>query len=179
MKIPWHWLLGLILIMLTASFLAAIQSSLWFLVFGSFPAPMFWLVILVYVSVTRPLWEATLTTYLLCAVTAPFTVFPFGAWLIYCLLLTVLLLLIRERVFWGGPTYFMLMVGVASLTAPILFWICSRWFDKYALYIPAIFDWMIAACLTALFSLPLYRLLQWFDKISTAEIGGDNRVGPR
>ena len=48
----------------TALAFGALQTSLWFLVFGYFPAPMLWLVVLVYVSVTRPLWEATMMIYL-------------------------------------------------------------------------------------------------------------------
>ena len=179
MKVPWYWMLGLVLMVTTAILLAAVQTSLWFLLFGRFPAPMFWLVILVYVSVTRPLWESTLATYLLSAVNAPFTAFPFEAFLVYSVLLMVILVAIRERVFWGGATYFMLMVGVASIVAPILFWICSHWFDKSPLFMPAIFDWLISGCLSALFSLPLYRLYQWIDKIASQDAGGDVRVGPR
>ncbi len=165
--------------LLTAVGLAAVQTSLWFLLFGRFPAPLFWLIILVYVSVTRPLWEATLTTYLLSAVNAPFTAFPFEAVLVYSLALMLILFAIRERVFWGGSTYFMLMVGVASVAAPILFWICSRWFDKNPLFFPAIFDWLISGCLSALFSVPLYRIYQWIDKVAAQDAGGDLRVGPR
>jgi hypothetical protein len=163
----------------SAVVLAAAQTSLWFLLFGSFPAPMFWLVTLVYFSVTRPLWESTLVAYLLTAVNSPFTAFPFEAFLVFSLLLVLILFLIRERVFWGGPTYFMLMVGVASVSAPVLYWICSRWFDKNPLSVPAIFDWLIAGCLTALFSLPLYRLYQWIDKIAAQDAGGESRIGPR
>ena len=90
----------------TAAVFSALQTSLWFLVFGRFPSPMLWLVVLVYMTVTRPLWEATLMAYLLAFVNAAFTAFPFEGILIYHLLLMLLLILIRERVFWGGPTFF-------------------------------------------------------------------------
>lgn len=163
----------------TAALFAAAQTSLWYLVFGRFPAPMLWLIVLVYVTVTRPLWEATLMTYMLSFVYSSFTAFPPQAFLIYSLLLMLTLILIRERVFWGGPTFFMLMVGVASLSAPILFWISSRWFDQNPLTIPDIFDWLIAALLTVLFSLPVYRLYQWFDRVALWDAGSEGRVGPR
>lgn len=163
----------------TALVLTAAQTSLWFLVFGRFPAPMFWLVILVYVSVTRPLWEATLMVYLLTLVNVGFTVFPFEALLVFSLTLMILLLLIRERVYWGGSTYFMLMVGVASISAPILYWINSRWFDDNPIFLPEIFDWLIAALLSMLFSFPVYRLYQWFDHIAAQGAGGEGRLGPR
>ena len=179
MKIPWYWLLGLGLMIFTAVLLSALQSSLWFLVFGRFPAPLFWLIILVYVSVTRPLWESTLSVYLLTLACAPFTAFPIEAMLVYCLLLMLLLNVIRERAFWGGPTYFMLMVGVASIAAPILFWMASRWFDKNPLFFPDIFDWLISAGLTTLCSLPIYRLYQWYDHIASQDAGAEGRVGPR
>jgi hypothetical protein len=163
----------------TAALFAAAETSLWFLVFGRFPAPMMWLVVLVYMTVTRPLWEATLMTYILAFVFSSFTVFPFEAFLIYSLLLMLVLILLRERMFWGGPTFFMLMVGVASLSAPILFWICSRWFDKNPVFIPDVFDWLISALLTVLASLPVYRLYQWFDRVALMDAGSEGRVGPR
>ncbi|MGZ3723212.1 MAG: hypothetical protein ACXVA9_09795 [Bdellovibrionales bacterium] len=179
MKIPWYWILGICLMIATVVILAAVQTTLWFLVFGRFPAPMFWLIVLVYLSVTRPLWEATMMTYLLSFAVAPFTASPYEVVLVFCLGLMVLLFLIRERVFWGGPTYFMLMVGGASLAAPVLYWLVSRWLDKNPLYVPEIFDWLISGCLTTLFSLPLYRLYQWYDVIASQDAFAEGRVGPR
>lgn len=159
--------------------LSAVQTSLWFLVFGRFPAPMFWLIVLVYVSVTRPLWEATLMTYLLAFANSGFSAFPFEGFLVYLLLLMLLLVLIRERVYWGGPTFFMLMVGVAATAAPIVFWLCSRWFDRNPIFIPDLFDWIVSGLLTLLFSLPIYRLYEWFDRVALMDAGSEGRVGPR
>lgn len=99
--------------------------------------------------------------------------------LVYSLLMMMALMLLRERVFWGGPTFFMLMVGVASISAPVVFWLCSRWFDKNPLVIPEVFDWMVSGLLTLLFSLPVYRLYQWFDRVALLDAGSEGRVGPR
>lgn len=179
MKIPWYWLLGIVLMIATVVVLSAAQTSLWFLVLGRFPPPMFWLIVLVYVSVTRPLWEATMMTYLLSLTMIPFTASPLEEVLVFCLLLMVFIFLIRERVFWGGPTYFMMMVGGSSLVAPIFYWFVSRWLDKTPIFIPEVFDWLISACLTTLFSLPLYRLYKWFDQVASQDAGAEGRVGPR
>ena len=179
MKIPWYWLLSLFLMIYTALLLSALQTSLWFLVFGRLPAPLLWLVPLVYVAVTRPLWEATVMTYALTMVNAAFTAFPFEYLLIYSLLLMLTLFLIRERVYWGGPTFFMLMVGVACPSAPVLFWLTSRWFDKNPLGVPEIIDWLLAGLMTLLASLPIYRLYAWFDKLALMDAGSEGRVGPR
>lgn len=179
MKVPWYWLLGLAMMIVSVTVFTALQTSLWFLVFGTFPAPMFWLILLVYVSVTRPLWEATLTVYLLCAAIAQFTIFPFEGLLIFCLMMMLALYMTRERVYWGGPTYFMLMVGGASLVAPIFYWICSRWLDKNPLQIPDIFDWLLTGCLTVLVSPPFYRLYQWMDRVSEQDAGSETRLGPK
>lgn len=75
MKIPAYWLISIFLMLIAAAIFAALETSLWFLVFGRFPAPMLWLVVLVYMSVTRPLWEATMMVYLLTLVNSAFTVF--------------------------------------------------------------------------------------------------------
>jgi hypothetical protein len=178
-KIPWYWLLSLILMLVAALLLNAVQSSLWILIFGRFPPPLFWLVILVYVTVTRPLWEAAMMTYLLTFVNSAFTAFPFEAMLIFGLIMMWILILIRERVYWGGPTFFMLMVAVASAVAPLLMWLTSRWFDKNPIFIPEIFDWLISALLTVLASLPIYRLYSWFDRVALLDAGSEERVGPR
>lgn len=162
-----------------ATALCALETGLWFLVFGRFPAPLFWLIILVYMSVTRPLWEATMMVYLLTLVNSGFTVFPFEAALIFSLIMMIVLFLIRERVYWGGPTYFMLMVAVAAGAAPVVFWLVSRWFDKNPVFIPEIFDWLISALLTVIFSLPIYRLYQWFDHVAMMDAGSEGRIGPR
>jgi len=159
--------------------LSALQTTLWFSVLGTFPAPLFWLVLLVYISVTRPLWEATLMTYLICLANTGFTVLPFEELLVFGLIIMVLLMFIRERVFWGGTTYFMLMVGLASVTAPILFWIVSRWFDGNPIFIPNIFDWLISILLTLLASHPLYSIYQWIDRVAALDAGTEGRVGPR
>ncbi len=179
MKIPWYWLLSVALIMGTTLVLNGIQTSFWYLLLGSFPPPLLWLVVLVYISVTRTLGEATFMTYLLALVNTSFTAFPFEAMLVYCLGLMIMLILIRERVYWGGPTFFMLMVGAASLSAPILFWIASRIFEKNPVGIPAVFDWLISALLTVLFSLPLYRLYQAFDAVAAQDAGAEGHIGPR
>jgi len=178
-KIPWYWMLSLALMIYTALLLAALQTSLWFLVFGRFPAPLLWLVPLVYVAVTRPLWEATIMTYAFTIVNSVFTAFPFEALLVYSILLMISLFLIRERVYWGGPTFFMLMVGVATPSAPVLFWLTSRWFDKNPVWVPAILDWMLSGLLTLLASLPIYHLYAWYDKIALIDSGSEGRVGPR
>ena len=179
MKIPWYRLISLFLMISTALLFGALQTSLWFLVFGYFPAPMLWLVPLVYVSVTRPMWEATMMVYAFSLVNAAYTAFPFEAILIYSLLLLVILFLTRERVYWGGPTFFMLMVGLAAVTAPVLFWLTSRWFDHNPVGVPALLDWLIAALLTLLASLPIYRLYSWYDAVALLDAGSEGRVGPR
>jgi hypothetical protein len=178
-KIPWYWILSVSLFLATTLVLNGLQTSFWFLAVGSFPPPFFWLIVLVYISVTRPMWEATLMTYLLCFINSAFTVLPFEAMLVFSLALMVTLVLVRERVFWGGPTYFMLMVAAATMAAPILHWIASRWFDKNPVFIPQIFDWLISCLLTIIFSLPLYRLFQWYDAVAAQDSSRESRIGPR
>lgn len=117
--------------------------------------------------------------YLLTLVNSGFSVLPFEVFLVFQLVMMLVLFLIRERVYWGGPTFFMLMVGVAAVSSPILFWILSRWFDKNPIFIPEIFDWLISALLTVLFSLPIYHLYDWFDRISMMDSGSEGRIGPR
>ncbi len=180
MKIPWYWILSVLLALIVAAVLNGLQSSFWYLLFGSFPPPLFWLIVLVYMSVTRPLWEATLMVYLLSLVNSAFTVFPLGAILVFSLMLMISLVLIRERVYWGGPTFFMLMVGAASMAAPIFYWLMSRWFEPNPVGVPQIFDWLISGLLTMLFSFPIYRLYQLVDMVAAQDAGAEgHHIGPR
>lgn len=179
MKIPWHWLLSLLPFVVLLLVINGIQTSLWYLLFGSFPPPLFWLIVLTYVSVTKPLWEATLLTYILSLATAGFTAFPLEAFLVYNLAFMLMLMFIRERVFWGGATFFMLMVGVSSATAPFLYWLASRWFDKNPVFIPQVFDWVISALLSMVFSVPIYAICQAIDNVATKDAGAEGHIGPR
>lgn len=118
-------------------------------------------------------------TYLLALLNSSYTALPLEALLIYFLMLMAVLILIRERVYWGGPTFFMLMVAAATVSAPVFFWITSRWFDRNPVFIPELFDWIISSLLTLLISLPIYRLYVWFDKLALFDAGSEMRVGPR
>jgi hypothetical protein len=178
MRIPWPRILSPLVIVLIATLLSGASTTLWFLVFGSLAAPMLWLIVLVYVSMSRRLLEATFLTYLLTMVHASFTAFPASSLLIHHLTLVGLLVLIRERAFWGGPTYFMLMTSVASILALPLFWLISRAVDSSPLAVPELWDWLLSILWTVAFSLPLYLLFSKLDQWSFAD-AGEGALGPR
>lgn len=175
---PWRWLVGVILLVGCTFGLTAAQTSLWVLVMGNFPPPLFWLMMLIYVAITRSVPQAIMYFYLLTLVISSFTAFPFEHFLLMNMIMLILLLIVKGRIFWPGTTYFVLVCGAFSLVAPLLLWILSRFLDKNPLFVPAIFNWLISALMTMLAGMVLFNVLQWFDRLIHQE-GRLENIGAR
>jgi hypothetical protein len=170
----WRWLLGIIVLVACTFGLTAIQTSLWFLIMGSFPPPLFWLMMLIYVALTRSLPQAIMYYYLLTMVISSFTVFPFEHFLLMNTIMLMLLLIVKGRIFWPGTSFYVLACGASALIAPLIFWTLSRLLDKNPLFMPEIFSWLVSALMTMLVSMALYNILRWFDRILLAEGRSEN-----
>lgn len=176
MKLPWQPVLSVLFLLVVTAALTSFQTSLWVLALGGFPPPLFWLMMLVYVGVTRTPGPAVLIYYPMTLIISSFTVYPFEHFLLLNMLLLGAVLLVKGRIFWPGPTYFTLLCGSLSLVAPIVFWMISRVLDKNPVFLPEIFTWVVSGLMTMLVSLPIYRFLEVVEKAIQAE-GRSERLG--
>jgi hypothetical protein len=174
-----HWLIALniALLIIFAILLSALQTSLWLQVLGPFPAPQFWIVILCYAVLNRHLSEGILITYLLTMAVSSFTVYPAENLLAVNMGCLMFIVFIKNRIYWSSPNYFMLMSGATLTVFYFLFFILSQLVDANPIRSPALFDWIISLLLTMLISLPAYRFLKWFDKMTDRDETAETTSG--
>lgn len=98
----------------------AIQVTVWPALFGTFVAPPFWLLVIIWLSLYRPQPDTVLFLYALGLIACSFTAMPLKMMLSSILLVHLAISHSRERVFWSGSSYFVL----ASIASVTLYHVC-------------------------------------------------------
>lgn len=174
MKFRWSKLLNFILLLLVLVLVSGFQSTFWYQLFGTVPAPMLWLCLIVYISLYRKLYGALFMIYVMSLALMGFTIIPMKMLLISLLLVYLILYSIRSRVFWEGPVYYTLMCGVASVAYHVIYFFSSLVIERN----PAPIDFLerfIQLALTPLFCVPMYWLLVKIDKMTLEEMSPEPR----
>ena len=148
----------------------SIQSSLWLHFFGYFPSPQLWILPLTYWTLYRKPFEGLTMTYIITIITAAQTATSLNILLFSFIFLFLSGFLIKRRIFWAGPTYYIVACGLTSLTFPFLHFIFSLFIDPTPISSFEFFTWMISSLLTALFALPAYTLFDWIDRFTAMEL---------
>lgn len=163
-----HWLtaLNILALLLFADVLCALQTSLWMQVLGSFPPPLFWIAIMTYAILHRHISEAVFMVYAFTLVFCAYTVQPFEQLLLNNMIVLVFILLIKNRIYWASPNYFMLMTAAATAQHYLALLVLSQFLDKNPLRSPEFFHWMVSFLLTLLISFPVYGFLKWLDRLT-------------
>lgn len=159
----------LLLVMLTAGF----QTTIWYQVFGTLPAPQFWLAIVLYLFLYRKPKEALILSYLSVSLLFFFGWFPLGIMYFNVLALFVLIYIIKERIFWPGSGYFWVLTLVGTLLWHLVYVLSSLFFESQPLKTYDILDRLIQILLTPLVSTPLFYVLRWLEQLTEqpAEMG--------
>lgn len=164
------------LLFLGSGFMAlGFQCSLWLQTLGSTPPPLMWIPYLVYFSLYRHRTESLLAAYTIAAVMAGFSVMPLGPLLVCLLLIYFGIDMFKQRIFWGGVSFFAPVVGAVAVVFPILNLILSWLFDKNPIHELGILNTILSALFTTLVSFPLYsffcRIDAWTRKELPTEAG--------
>lgn len=149
----------------TALLLATIQTSLWFQILGWFPAPAFWIPVLAYIGLYRAPVEMIVGVFFLSVILSTMTVMPDSLLFMTCLLLAATVRIVKQRFYWAGSSYFMMMSGIAAILWHFLHW-AGSFAGPNPLSNPEVSDWLIQALLTPLAAPPLYELFRWFDRLT-------------
>ncbi len=163
-----------LLFIFALSSLMSLQSSLWLNLFGHSPAPYFWLSVIAYWTLYRNIYEAILIVYFSALVMITMSGIPLDMSFAVHVSLVGLLYLLKDRVLWSGPNSFMMASGFAALLLPILTFLWSHILEPRPVADFKYFEWTIRALLTSAFSLPLYYIFSWIDKITQKEPPKDN-----
>lgn len=154
--------LNLIFIVLLALILSGLQTTFWFQIFGSLPAPLLWLNLVLYLILYRKPFEAIMTIYFVALFLRPFTAMPLGVLWLTLLVIFAAMVFVKKRVFWPGTRYFaMASIGI-SITYHIAYFIISRWFETN----PATFSFFhrfFEVVFTSLTSIPIFVILSTMD----------------
>lgn len=107
--------------------LCGIQTVLWPNITTHLTAPPLWLILLTWIALYRDQRETILLIYLLGWLATAFTAMPLKMMLFSLLILFVLIRQVKERVFWPGTPYFVL-IGTLSVVAFQVIYITLSYF---------------------------------------------------
>jgi hypothetical protein len=153
--------------------MGTVQTSLWFQILGYFPAPALWIPGLVYISLFRPTLEAVIFSYVCAFVLGTMTAMPEGMLMFVCLALSLSVQVFKQRIYWPGSSYFMMVCGLAALMFHVFHWAATFLIGDAPLTSPQISDWLIESLLTPLAAPLLFPFFRWFDRVTNREASGD------
>lgn len=149
--------------------LGTMQTSLWYQIFGYFPAPALWLSAVVFVGLYRPLPEAAALIYAFAFLMSTMTVMPMSLIMASAMGVGLAAMFVKRRIYWPGSGYFMIACGLGSLLFHLLRWAGSFAIEDHALTSPEIGDWLLEALLTPLAAPALHALYWAFDHVTGRE----------
>jgi hypothetical protein len=168
-KIRWSKLINFMIMLLLLVILSGFQSTFWYQLFGTVPAPMLWLCLIVYIVLYRKLYPGLFTVYVMAMALTGFTVMPIKMLLVCLLLVYLILYSIRSRVFWEGPAYYTIMCTLACFSYHLIYFVTSWILERNPA--PASFvDRFIQLALTPAFGIPMFWLLTKIDKLTRDDL---------
>ncbi|MEK7357791.1 MAG: hypothetical protein AAB250_15165 [Bdellovibrionota bacterium] len=164
---------NVVLFLMATLLLGTFQTSLWFQVVGYFPGPALWVTCLIYVSLFRSTLETVIFAYMTAFVLATMTAMPEGLLMVTCLALALSAQVFKQRIFWPGASYSMLICGLGALFFHLFYWTASFVIGDLPVSKPQIIDWLIEALLTPLAAPILFPVYHWIDKMTNREQAAD------
>ena len=156
-------------------FAAGFQSTFWFQIFGSLPAPWVWLDVILYLILFRRPIEGIGLIYGLTLFVSPFTSMRLGVLWMICLIVFSVISFAKKRVFWPGFRYFFFAALGANLLFQLSYIIYSFAFENNPGPI-AFFQRLGEILVSSLLAIPVYSIAthidQWTDKEFLPEAGG-------
>lgn len=174
MKIRWNKILNFLLLLVVLVFVAGFQNTFWYQVFGTVPAPMLWLCLIVYVTLYRKLYGALFTVYVMSLALTGFSAIPIKMLLISLLLVYLILYSIRSRVFWEGPAYYTIMCTLATFSYQVIYFFSSWVIERNPASVDFL-DRLVQLALTPAFCVPMYWLLMKIDKMTLRDMSSESR----
>jgi len=160
--------LNLIMLIILALVLSGIQTTLWFQIFGSLPAPLLWLNLVLYLILYRKQVEGILTIYFLALFLRPFTAMPIGMLWMTLLIVFALVSFVKTRVFWPGTRYFLIASFGTSVAYHLAYLGISAWFEPNPATI-SFFHGFFEIIFTGLTSIPLFIVFSFLDRLTQKE----------
>ncbi len=164
MRFPSTWVLNFICFFILFNLACSFQTTFWFQVFGQVPSPFLWILFPVYFIVTRPGFGSVFICYFFTLIASRYSSIHLGNLLIVMSIITFMILMLRSRIFWSGPSYYML-ISFGSLLA-FHFLLLAISFSLEENHAPLLLgDRFIQIILTLGFCYPSYLVMQKIDNL--------------
>ncbi|MEZ0392651.1 MAG: hypothetical protein ACAH59_10570 [Pseudobdellovibrionaceae bacterium] len=160
--------LNLLLVLLMTLILCGAQTTFWFQIFGSLPAPLLWLNLVLYLILYRKPLEGIATIYLVALFLRPFSAMPLGVLWLTLLIVFSVMSFVKKRVFWPGSRYFLMASFGIGICYHLAYFIISKWFESNPATV-SLFHRFFEIVFTALTSIPLYIVFAWMDRMTNKE----------
>jgi hypothetical protein len=149
----------------TGFFLAccSIQTILWYQLFGQAPAPLLWVLITLYILITRETYSALMIVYFLTFLASRFSTVTLGYLIPSMAMLCAFVLTFRSRIFWRGSSYFFLVGSHGLLLFHVLSTFVSLIVESNStgfLFIDRVVQIMISIG----FIFPIFSTMRWIDR---------------
>jgi hypothetical protein len=158
------YVLGLIALMLL---LSAFQTVFWYQTVGHLGAPLLWLCVINYVILARREPQSLLLVYALTIAASSLSSIGIGVFLIVIFTYFWLVVLVKNHFYIDSLGYFVLINFAGSTVFHILFYVISQIVDNQGTPI-LFFDRLTQIMLTPLFSIPVYWILNKWERITRA-----------
>jgi len=168
-KLRWNFMLNFLITIAVLLALVGFQTTFWYQVLGTIPAPMLWLNLVVYIILYRKPAPAIMTIYAMGFILMSFTSMPLRMMWINLLILFIIVYGIKSRVFWSGSRYYAIMSAFSCFMFQVIYLSTSMAIERS----PASFeiaDRLIQIIITPLFALPMYGFLWKLDTLTQSEL---------
>lgn len=162
MKSSWLPGANYIYITLLMFLFCGFQSTFWFSLFRTIPAPPLWLISIIYISLYRRIVPGFLFVYFLGLIALAFTLMPLKMMMLSLFVLAVFLHFLKRRIFWSGQGYFIMVATGAVFIYNFIYLALSKSFEANLI------DWnlgdrFIQIGMTPLFSIFVYKVFYKID----------------
>lgn len=149
--------------------LCGLETTFWFQLFGSVPAPLLWINLLIYIALYRKPTLAICVIYALGYIATSFTLMPLKMMFVNLAILFTLVYLIKSRFFWAGSGYYTIMCLFGAVAHHLTYFLTSLLLEpSHTAFQPM--DRIVQIILTPSFAFPMYWVLARMDRWTRCEM---------
>jgi hypothetical protein len=150
-------------------FACGLQTSFWHQLTDGAPAPQFWLIIILYLTLYRTYFQAMFGTYALAFIIKSFSAVSLGFIFPLLFLLVSPTFYVKGRIFWPSTRYFVAITAGFTFFYHLLVIFLSYYLDANPAPVQ-FFTRAVEISLTTLWAAPVYWLMNLIDQITLPEI---------
>lgn len=152
------------IIFIFALLLAGFQTTFWHQIFGAVQPPLLWLVVFTYLALYRSGMTALFQLTMLVLMLAAFTAISVKTFYVGLLIYFMVIYILKSRIFWSGPGYFLLVCSVGSVAFHLIFFVLALFLEKTAVDVMFL-ERLTQVLLTPAFAFPIYWIMVAVDDL--------------